>query len=57
MTRHWLQPISSHATAPMRHLVPTEGGMVKAICGHRVNLGFATASKARKCKFCQRAVG
>ena len=28
MTHHWVQPISSHGPNSMRHLVPTEGGMV-----------------------------
>ena len=38
----------------MCHLVPTEGWLVKALCGHWVNLRFAKPSNERKCKVCER---
>lgn len=54
MTREWLQPISSYASASMRHLVPTEGWLVQTVCGHWVNLRFAKPSNVRKCRVCER---
>lgn len=57
VTLRWLEPISSHVGAPVRHLVPARGWMVKAACGRLVNLRFAKPSKVRKCSLCQRAAG
>jgi hypothetical protein len=54
ITRRWLQPISTRINSPMRHLVPTKGWMVHAVCGRLVNLRFAKSSKVRKCKVCER---